>query len=151
MVLSEGLKTETITVLEEIATTSQNPALSVNLGQLYQSAGSNDQAEKTYTKAIELAKAANEPVEQILAKAGLVQVLTAQGKKQEGERLLAEVTQEVNALQAEDRQKASSSCNPTCTQVNNNCGACCRDGRQGKCVYIYGINKILCRTLICPQ
>ena len=151
LLLQEEITIDEIEIIERIATKSKNPALWVNLGQLYQSVGSNDLAEKTFTQAIKLAQAAQEPVELILAQAGLANILNLQAKKKDSESLLEEVKRAVNALEAEDQHQTRSNCNPNCTQVNHNCGACCRDGMQGKCVLIDGTNWILCRTLICPQ
>ena len=149
LLTDQYLKAEAIKLLEKIVPKSQNPALWVNLGRLYQSVGSNDLAEKIYTRAIELATTAQEPVERILAKAGLAKVLISQGNTKDAESLLDEVRIEVNALKAEDQRNASSTCNPICTEEDHHCGVCCRDGKVGKCIRIDGTNMIVCRTDLC--
>lgn len=146
LLTDQYLQAETIKMLEEITPKSQNLALWINLGKLYQSVGSNDLAEKTYIKATKLANNAQKPIEQILAKAGLADVLTSQGKKQKAERLLEEIKTEIDALKSETQQTRTAS--STCTQPGP-CGSCFEDGMTGKCVRVHGTPWIICQPLDC--
>lgn len=145
LLTDQYLKAEAIKLLEKIVPKSQNPALWVNLGRLYQSVRSNYQAEKTYTKAIELAKVAKDPVELILAADGLEEVLNLQGNKKEAELVLVELKAEIDTLKPETQQTRNASSN--CTQPGL-CGSCYEKGIKGKCVSTSGGYK--CR-LLCPE
>lgn len=127
-------------VKQQIAADSQNPTLSVNLGRLYQSVGSIELAAQTYTEAIKLAKAAQEPVELILAADGLAEILTLQGEKTEAESLFQEA-KEALGFDAKQLNLAQSSCSGVC-------GDCQSNGKDGKPVYMPDLGCI-CRTSVC--
>lgn len=130
--VQNGQKDKAIAILkQQVAADSQNPALWVNLGRLYQSIGSREQAEKTYNKAIKLAYSAQEPVELTLAMDGLAEVLTSQGKKQEAEQLLIDTNDKINVVESKNPQLKSSS--STCTGQGP-CGSCFEGGLTGRCV-----------------
>ncbi len=145
LLTEDYLKSEAIKMLEGIAQNSQNPALWVNLGKLYLAMGSNEQAEKTYTKAVELAKATKEPVELILAADGLAKILTLQGKKTEAESLLEAAKTELEALgfNVEQLNQARSACSGSCGDCTNP-----MNGKKGRPIFVSGFGCI-CYSSVC--
>lgn len=145
LLMDRSIKAEAIKMLEGITLKSQNPALWVNLGRLYQSVGSLDLAEKTYTKAIKLAKAAQEPEEKIIASAGLAEVLTSQGKKQqEAKSLFQEAKTELEALGFN-----SLVLNQTGFSCLGDCGTCKGRGNKDGEPFLIRTLGCICRTSTC--
>ena len=134
-----GLVAKATELLEErIAAGSQTSEIYVTLGNLYQVGGLYDLAEARYRTALDLAKPKQELEEQIIAKAGLAQILTSMGNEEEANRLMQERASNIKALSNKSQSKPR--------RINfSRFGCDCTDDRG-----IPGIRiSLLCRRLLC--
>ena len=116
--INYGLNAKAIEILEQqVYADSKNPAIYVQLGNLYRFTGLNLLAEKQYRKALNLVRGEQDLKEQIIAKFGLAKILPLLNREDEANGLSLEVKQELETMEnSKNRELKRTSSRNSCIQ-----------------------------------